>query len=55
MIVKYYLCNDCYKMFKLPMATRKYKLHNPNFKFMCPMCQSRNLAIISKKQYNKNI
>lgn len=51
---KYRLCNDCHRVFILPICARKSKIRNKiTFVIYCVFCGSSNTCIIDKLQYDK--
>jgi RNase P subunit RPR2 len=51
---KYRLCNDCQKVFILPISARKSKIRNKiTFIIYCIFCGSDNTCVIGKLQYDK--
>jgi len=50
---KYRLCNDCHKVFILPICARKSKIRNKiTFIIYCVFCGSANTCITDKKSFD---
>jgi len=46
-------CQDCKFKFKLRPMVYRYECSNMDIDIFCPICQSNNVAIIDRKNYEK--